>query len=255
MIKYFHEMKKETVSPVNRISISNNWLGGFVDGDGCFSCSSSGPIFRLENHIKELELFKKIKEYLNSVNLSISKPRSNRINSNSTCVLEIINIHILHNVIIPIFSVKCEGFQILQSKKLKDFNDWFIVVKIYYNGYHILAEGISLINDIKSNWNNFRLSTNKIKSNIDPFELENKLNYLFSLPAPYEIKNGVRLLRGTNNFVSEKLPILCLDQTNNKLNFSSITECSKALKIDRSTIKKYLITGEFYKSYKFIPNY
>ena len=92
----------------------------------------------------------------------------------------------------------------------------------------------------------------------------NKLKYLFSLPAPYDIKNGIRLIRGTHKLVSETTEIYCLRRLrsgvstkmpealgNNKFKFSSISECSKALKIDRSTIKKYLITGEFFNNYKF----
>lgn len=271
IIKYYHEIKKESVCLSSSISITDYWLGGFVDGDGCFSCSNFGPRFKFENHIKELELLKKIKEYLNSGILSITKPRKNRINSNPTCILDLNNIHVLKNVIIPTLK-DCE-FQKLHPlcQKIKDFNDWCILVNIFYNGYHRLAEGVALINEIRSNWNKFRLSTSNNKQDktcfqtIDlapapaltgqvqgPFVGEKQLNDLFSLPAPYEIKNGVRFLRGTNKLVSEKAHILCIDQNNNKLNFSSISECSKALKIDRSTIKKYLMTGEIIRNYKFI---
>lgn len=87
------------------------------------------------------------------------------------------------------------------------------------------------------------------------FEFEIKLKDLLSLPTLYEIKHGVRFLRGTNKLVSERLHILCFDRNYKKLSFSSISECSKALNIDRSTIKKYLITGKFFNNYKFILNY
>jgi hypothetical protein len=64
--------------------------------------------------------------------------------------LEYTNIHFLKNVIIPIFSNNFCNFKILNSKKIKDFYDWIILVNIYYYGYHRLPEGISLINQIKS---------------------------------------------------------------------------------------------------------
>jgi len=35
---------------------------------------------------------------------------------------------------------------------------------------------------------------------------------LFSLPAPYVIKEGIRYLRGTNNLVSEKIGIVVKDK-------------------------------------------
>lgn len=126
-----------------------------------------------------------------------------------------------------------------------------MLVNIIYFGYHRIEEGIILINKIKQNLN--KLTTNNaifIKEEIIIFELEFK--NLFNLPSPYEIKNNIRFLRDTNNLVSEKVEILCINQYNNiNLKFSSISECSKTLKIDRSTIKKYLLTGKSYKNYKF----
>jgi hypothetical protein len=71
------------------------------DGDGSFSSSKHVPRFRLENHVKELELFHKIQEYVNSGNLLITSPRKNRLVSNPTVVLEINNIHVLKNKIVP----------------------------------------------------------------------------------------------------------------------------------------------------------
>jgi hypothetical protein len=89
-----------------------------------------------------------------------------------------------------------------------------------------------------------------------------KISYLFSLPSPYEIKNGVRYLRGTTNFVSEKLKIIAIGpmdplvaqqlQSNNSFTYSSLTECSKALKIGRTNIKNCILSGKTYKNYKFI---
>jgi hypothetical protein len=83
-------------------------------------------------------------------------------------------------------------------------------------------------------------------------DFNNRLKNLYSLPAPYEIKNGVRFIRGTNNLVPDKIKIISIDIFNNKSIFSSISECSKSLQIDRAQIKKCLLTGEIYKNYKFI---
>lgn len=202
-------------------------------------------------------------------------------------ILEIREIHYLKNLILPLFSswdnispmpnptsspnggeievkgVDVSNFNILQSKKLKDFNDWSIIVNIYYLGYHLLPEGLSLINEIKNNLNNFRFSTNKSinllnkdNQNINHSNgnFENRLNNLFLIPSPYVIKNGVIFLRGTDSLVSENLKLICIDNFNNKTIFSSITECSKALHKYRSKIKECLLTGEIYKNYKFIFN-
>jgi hypothetical protein len=82
--------------------------------------------------------------------------------------------------------------------------------------------------------------------------LDSKITYLFSLPAPYEIKNGVRYLAGTNKLVSERLRILAIDVNGNKFSYSSISECNRALEIGRAIIKDCILTGKTYKGYKFI---
>jgi len=47
--------------------------------------------------------------------------------------------------------------------------------------------------------NNYRLSTNTIKNNkVKIKNLETEIKDVFSMPAPYEIKNGIRLYSGTN---------------------------------------------------------
>ena len=139
------------------------------------------------------------------------------------------------------------------SKKYLDFCDWSIIVNICFYGYHNLSEGLDLIYDIKSGMNNFRLSTSigsqKIKNR---FSLNNKISYLFSLPAPYIYKDGLRYLNGTNKLVSENLKLIAIDQYDNKFYYSSLINCSKALKIGRKKIKECLISNKFYKGYKFI---
>lgn len=253
IINYYFEMKNENLnpSPLNPqfIKISNYWLAGFTDGDGTFSTNKHVPRLKFENHVKELELLKKIKEYFNAGNLTITNPRKNRI-SNPMVVLEINQIHTLIRVVIPLFT-GCDASPMLQSRKLKDFKDWSIIVNLYYYGYHLLPEGLYLINAIKSCMNNYRLSNNKVKSIESQREIESKRNDLYRNPSPYEIKNGVRYLRGTDTLVSEKLRIISIDNFNNELVFTSISECSKALQVERTIIKKCLLTGESYKSYKF----
>lgn len=61
----------------------------------------------------------------------------------------------------------------------------------------------------------------------------------------------MELGKKTNLLVSDILKILCVDKNNTKLQFNNISECNKFLKIDRQTIKKYLMIGEKYKNYKF----
>lgn len=160
----YNQMKSSYLAPsstsieFNNSPLTKHWLGGFTDGDASFSSEASNykPRLRFENHVKEFNLFERIKEFFNiKSNLNITKPRINRPNSNATVSLDITEIHLLKNTIVSIYSKA----GILKSKKLKDFNDWSIVIDIYYFGYHLIPEGKLLITEIKNRWNNFRLST------------------------------------------------------------------------------------------------
>lgn len=69
--------------------------------------------------------------------------------------------------------------------------------------------------------NNYRLSTNSAIK-IDKNLILEKLNSLFNLPSPYEIKNNIRFIRGTDKLVSEKLNIIVEDINGNIQYFNII---------------------------------
>jgi len=73
----------------------------------------------LENHIKELELYKKIKEFLGVGNIYFITSRINRPKANSTIILEVNKIKELKNILIPLMY---EGDKLLLcTLKSKDF--------------------------------------------------------------------------------------------------------------------------------------
>jgi hypothetical protein len=152
MINFHSEIRKSHLAPtkgnLNNSPLSKYWLGGFTDGDASFSISNFKPRLKFENNIKEINLFYRIKEFFNIENkLVISRSRLNRPNSSETVNLDIMDISILKNLLVPLYSE--DG--ILKTKKLKDFKDWSFLVLIYYNGYHLLPEGKVLIKEIKNN--------------------------------------------------------------------------------------------------------
>jgi len=274
IIKLYHESKNPPICLRSNIEINKYWLGGFIDGAGSFSITQNSPRLKFENHVKELPLFNIIAEFFKSGNVNITNPRKNRINSNPTVTLDYTNIHFLKNVVVPLFSVKFNEFKLLNSKKERDFNDWAILVDIKYYGYHSMPEGVSLFKEIISQWNNFRLSTNQtllsstnaelgsgglISTTEEQVKLVNpnfidfneKFRLLLNQPTPYIIKDGIRFYRDTLNLVSDKIKIVAIDSLNNESVFSSISECSRILQLDRAKIKNCLINGGIYKNYKF----
>jgi hypothetical protein len=186
-------------------------------------------------------LFKSILNYF-------KKEKGNLIISNrkkgKTVILELNNIHLLFNTVIPLYSGS------MLTNKLLDFINWSYIVKINYYGYHKLPEGKELIQLIKEQMNNYRLSTNcPVKFNKDI--ISEKLNYLFSLPSPYEIKKGIRFIRNTDKLVPHKINIIVDDSNGNKEYYNGIISCSLQTSISRKIIKNCLITGKSYKGFTF----
>jgi len=241
ILEYYKEIKIVNLNSTARenMEIEQSWLIGFTEGDATFSTNKLVPRLKFENHIKEIELLKSILNYFKIGNLS-----TNSRESGNTVILEINNIHVLFNIVLPLY------IDSMLTKKFLDFSDWSIIVKIYYYGYHNLPEGVELINLIKSQMNNYRLSSNSSVKFENSIILE-KLNSLLSLPSPYEIKNNIRFIRDTEKLVSEKLNIIVEDAKGNKQYYASIVECSKQISISRKTIKDCLITGISYKGYIF----
>lgn len=239
----------------NKINITKFWLAGFIDAaEATFSTSKYVPRFKLENHVKELELYNKMKEFLNVGNVLLTSPRINRVNSNSTIVLEINKISELRLNLIPLlYNNDCI---LLKTLKSKDFLLWLKLVDMYYKGYHTTLEGKSIFDSIKLHINKFRLTTNinlyKDENRISLLEIDKLLFKLYLLESPYEIKEGIRYYRNTTKLVSESIKIVVVDEENNRNIYDSMSECAKLLKISRKKIKECLSSGESYKGYVFV---
>jgi hypothetical protein len=112
--------------------------------------------------------------------------------------------------------------------------------------------------------NKYRLSTNKLScflytppsiSYLYNKTIQEQLKILYNIESPYEIKDGIRYIRNTNNLVSESLNIICINTNNNKrILYNSISECAKDLNISRKIIKNSIHLNKEYKGYIFMIN-
>lgn len=256
IIKYQEDIKKMSdkwvPECIHNINITKHWLAGFVDGDGSFSSNKYVPKFKLENHIKELNLYYKIKEFIGVGNMFINNRQRNDLYT--TIVLEVNQVKKLLYIIIPL--MYDDDKLILKSSKSYDFIQWKKLVDLYYKGYHTLPEGKIVFDGIKSHINKYRLTTNLLlkKVFISIPELDKLINTLYLKDSPYYIKEGIRYYRDTNKLVIEAIDITAIDSNNNKVVYKSISECSKALNISRKKIKDCLDTGKSYEGYSFVFN-
>jgi len=236
----------------SKIKITKFWLAGFIDGEGSFSTNKYLPRFKLENHIKELELFNKIKEFLSVGNMLTSQ----RVNSNPTIVLEVNRIKELQEVLIPL--IYDNDTILLKTLKSKDFSLWLNLINIYNKGYHTIPEGKYVFDAIKLHINKYRMTTNISLLNnlqrISIYEIENLLSKLYLMDSPYENREGVRYYRGTDKLVSEARNVVVIDSSGNSTIYSSMSDCAKNLNIGRNKIKQCLSSGESYKGYTFVSS-
>jgi len=261
----------------NKINITKYWLSGFIDAEATFSTNKYVPIFKLENHIKELELYNKIKEFFSVGNVLLTSPREYRVDSNPTIVLEINKVQELRENLIPLLYDNEEAAyfvqrpsNLLKTLKAQDFSFWLKLVDIYYKGYHTTLEGKYLFDAIKLHINKHRLSTNtslyedknrislllypedQKSSSSSAIEIESLLSKLYLMESPYEIKEGVRYYRNTNRLISESIKLAAIDKENNTKIYKSMPECAKDLQISRQKIKECLSSGDIHKGYVFV---
>jgi len=236
----------------DKIQITKFWLAGFIDGEATFSTNKYIPRFKLENNIKELELYNKIREFLTTGRVLYTSSRKDK---NPTIILELNKIQDLKGNLIPL--MYHDGNVILRTLKHKDFLLWLKLVDLYYNGYHTILEGKFIFDAIKLHMNKYRLTTNsnllKDKKFISMVEIDNLMSKLYLTDSPYEIKDNNRFYRNTDKLVSESTKIIAIKDNQSKM-YNSISECAKDISISRKYIKECLISGKFYKDYTFVLN-
>lgn len=142
-----------------RKTVSNEYIRGLTDGEGCFTfCSVPRklpdgtiikmqlPAFVLSLHERDLELVKAIKEHLDIKNkiYHIRPYKRDSFNRGATVRIMIRDIGTIKNVIVPLFSNKLVGYKAIQ------FEEWMkrigsdptvpenykLICRLWKNGYY-----------------------------------------------------------------------------------------------------------------------
>lgn len=131
-----------------------NWLIGFIQGEACFYVSvykspksKAGSavqlVFKLTQHLRDIELIKGIVEYLNCGRLEVR--------ASQACDFTVTSIRSFEDKIFPIFVNSC-----LTGTKLLDFQDFYKVYNIMKAKGHLTVDGLNEILKIKEGMNTGR---------------------------------------------------------------------------------------------------
>lgn len=136
--------------------LSADYIVGLTDGEGSFTIYIRPPNkkqeaknYRVECHyyIKlredDLPLLKKVNEFFFCGKISFQK--DNRLNHRNCYRFEVTNLKGLKEVVIPFFKQN-----LLQSKKIKDFNLFCKIVKSVLKKKHQTKDGLKKIRQWKS---------------------------------------------------------------------------------------------------------
>lgn len=217
----------------HKVIINDNWLLGFVEGDGSFffNLTNKTLVFSIKQK-GNYELILAIKEYLDLLAKNKDILSKVKIYTNKDGFeLVLSDLKFIDQIILPLLNPLS-----WHSKKFLDYKDWKFILKMLQKGFHYLPEGLALIKRIASQMNNNRLGRPKIitenecnllHTEIDKFLLEN--------PSNYEYIEGRTYIKSLNRFRIERLDVELVELSFNKViaSFSSITECAKFLGLGR----------------------
>ena len=105
-------------------------------------------------------------------------------------------------------------------------------------------------------WDKINENVNKMyddtRENEDSYRLINNVRIFYAKVWNMDkmVNKNIQITKSAIT-LSDKNKILCIDHLNKEFVFSSISECSRILQIERSLIKKCLLSGETACGYKF----
>ncbi len=233
----------------HKIRITDNWLLGFIEGDGSFSITKENFILTFSISQKgNLALMTAIKSYLGNLAFSnkfytkyktygkkVIYLTKSKNTSGFNYVLIIKSKEFLDNILIPYL----DSWNFYSKKRL-DYTDWKYVSELKKLGLHYQFEGKMLIKLILSQMNNNRLSNSGSKL-INRNHIDSEVIRLLKGPSNYKIIEGKIFIKSLNKFHSSRIKIQVELQDSEGLifkTFDSMSQCAKFLKVSGDTVSK-----------------
>jgi hypothetical protein len=233
--------------------ITNNWLVGFVEGDGTFHFSNNSAIFGITQ--KDKKILEAISDFLK--NIPLSPPYNNLVVPNKpNCIISKYTNKNAYKLVITdkdvLFQYIYPYFKNLKfySRKRIDFIIWIIGLFVFIYGYAQLPKGKELLLKLSNNMNSKRYISD-LSDLLDVKEIEE----LFSINPPFDIhsaKSNFLLSKEYSQFKGSRKGFRVYIYKNSVeikgSPFSSYREGGKAIGLNSvSSITNYIDTGKVFK--------
>lgn len=244
-----NKQRTDWVMPLNHnYKVTSYWLLGFIEGDGSFYITSRDNLLAFSITQKgNRELLRAIKDFM--INLVRDSQHKHLYESaikiysknREITILRLYNTDFIEFVFIPFL----DGL-IWQSKKYLDYRDWKVLLEIFKRGLHCTFEGEALINRIRNQMNNQRLSSSKIPCE-DRSVLLADITEILKQPSNYEYREDKIFVKSSQKFISDKkaISVLLMDSSsdNEIQSFSSYASCGKFLGLHHYTVSLKVNSG------------
>ena len=246
---------KRLATPLeHKITITDYWLLGLIEGDGSFYLDRSKmePIFSIAQSNIQLYLIEEIKNYLinrlgfdgysifklkNASLITVIKGKAEK-NSKPLSVLKIKNTNILINYLIPYLDKMT-----FISKKALDYKDLKLICRAIYNGSYRSENIKKLIIKLSYSMNNYRLSTNSDVNKLDSLSIKDRGKIINAKPTIRHLNDGRQLDIITEKSVNRRWTNSIFEIKDNKgeiLLASTLKDAAEILGVEYRTINRYL---------------
>ncbi len=167
--------------------ITENWLVGFVEGDGTFHFSNSSVVFGITQ--KDKKILEAIADFIQTLPLTPPNKQNLVVPNKPNCIIKnnkiawqlvVTDKDVLFQYIYPFF----KNLTFYSRKKI-DFAIWGLGLYIFIYGYNYLPQGKEILLKLSKNMNTKRYFNN-VSDFIEIKELEN----LFLINPPFDIHSG-----------------------------------------------------------------
>ncbi len=236
----------------HKFEITRSWLLGFTEGDGSFYCDrSSGNLIYQLTQKGNRTLMSAIQVYLNSLAPQDQFTINNAVNlyhksNNDVWLLVVTQTAFLESVIIPLFNSR-----VFRTKKHLDYLDWLAIFNLQKKGLQFTAKGAKLIEEIRNQMNNNRLTENrKPRRSPNRVKLLSDITNFLALPSNYEMReDGKKWIISEGRFAPErdiwKGKAVTLLSTEGTIieTFKTVTACANFLGVNQATVSKRINKG------------